>query len=129
MNHTKDQRGAAAVELALVLPILATLIFGAVECGRYFYAKNTLTHAAREGARVLALGGTAGDVAATVDGTDGDLATTIAFPNGETCVPPSDSATGTPAAVTTSVDFTISIPFITVSVPDPTSTAVMRCGG
>ena len=56
------QSGAAAVELALVLPILLVLVFGIVDFGRAYNAQISLTQAAREGARVRALGG---DAAAT----------------------------------------------------------------
>jgi Flp pilus assembly protein TadG len=50
-------RGAAAVEFALVLPLLLILIFGIVDFGRMLNAKITLTEAAREGARATALVG------------------------------------------------------------------------
>jgi Flp pilus assembly protein TadG len=51
------ERGAAAVEFALVLPILVMLIFGIIDFGRMLAAKITLTEAAREGARATALVG------------------------------------------------------------------------
>src|SRR5262245_20064217 len=54
--------GAAAVEFALVLPLLVILIFGIIDFGRMLNAKITLTEAAREGARATALvGESAGD--------------------------------------------------------------------
>lgn len=49
-------RGAAAVEAALVLPLLLMLVFGIVDIGRMVSARMTVTEAAREGARALALG-------------------------------------------------------------------------
>jgi Flp pilus assembly protein TadG len=49
-------RGAAAVEFALLLPLLTLLIFGIVDFGRALNAQITLTQAAREGARLAALG-------------------------------------------------------------------------
>src|SRR5215831_13065346 len=52
-----SDRGAAAVEFALVLPILVILIFGIIDFGRMLNAKITLTEAAREGARATALVG------------------------------------------------------------------------
>ena len=51
-------RGAAAVEFALVLPLLLILIFAIIDFGRMLNAKITLTEAAREGARAAALVGT-----------------------------------------------------------------------
>lgn len=46
-----DQKGQAMVELALLLPLLLSLVFGITEFGRALYMKNTLVNAAREGAR------------------------------------------------------------------------------
>ncbi|MEW6327514.1 MAG: TadE/TadG family type IV pilus assembly protein [Thermodesulfobacteriota bacterium] len=47
----RDQKGAAAVEFALVLPILILFIFGIIEFGMGMHAKEILTNASREGAR------------------------------------------------------------------------------
>ncbi len=44
-------RGAAAVELALILPVLLLLIGGIVDFGRAFFAQIIITNAASEGAR------------------------------------------------------------------------------
>lgn len=49
-------RGSSAVEFALVLPLLLLLLFGMIDFGRLLYTKVELSSAAREGARVLALG-------------------------------------------------------------------------
>lgn len=54
MNRSSE-RGAVAVELALLLPVLLLLILGVIEFGRAFNAQITLTHAAREGVRVMAI--------------------------------------------------------------------------
>ncbi len=51
-----NDRGAAAVEMALVLPMLLLLIFGIIDFGRMLNAQITLTEAAREGARASVLG-------------------------------------------------------------------------
>jgi Flp pilus assembly protein TadG len=53
---TPRDRGAAAVEFALLLPLLMLLVFGIVDFGRALNAQVTLTQAAREGARMAALG-------------------------------------------------------------------------
>ncbi len=50
-------RGAAAVELAVVLPLLLTLVFGIIEFGWVFMVRETLTNSSREGARVAVLQG------------------------------------------------------------------------
>ena len=57
----KKRRGAAAVEMAIVTPVLLTFLFGIIEFGWMFSIKNTLVNAAREGARFGALEGTTVD--------------------------------------------------------------------
>src|SRR4051812_29423306 len=49
-------RGAAVVEFALLLPLLLLVVLGIVDFGRMLNAQQTLTQAAREGARLVALG-------------------------------------------------------------------------
>lgn len=49
--------GAAVVELAVVLPLLLTLVFGIIEFGWVFMVRETLTNASREGCRVAVLQG------------------------------------------------------------------------
>jgi Flp pilus assembly protein TadG len=48
----RDSRGAAAVEFALILPVIVLLLFGIIEMGRAWNVRQTLTDAVREGARV-----------------------------------------------------------------------------
>lgn len=50
-----DDKGSALVEAALVLPILFLIVFGICEFGYAMYVNNTLTNAAREGARLAAV--------------------------------------------------------------------------
>ena len=47
----KNQRGGAAVEFALVLPLLAIILFGTIDFSLLFYNKQVLSNASREGAR------------------------------------------------------------------------------
>ena len=49
-------RGAAAVEMALVMPLLILMVMGIIDFGRIFNGEIQLSQAAREGARVAALG-------------------------------------------------------------------------
>lgn len=51
----KNEKGASAVEFALILPILIILVFGIVQFGIAYNNYIALTHAAREGARLAAV--------------------------------------------------------------------------
>src|SRR5437773_10844519 len=53
--YRAGERGAAAVEFALVLPLLLLILFGIIDFGRAYNAQVTLTQAAREGVRLAAL--------------------------------------------------------------------------
>ncbi len=53
----KHRWAAAAVEMAVVTPLLLTMLFGIIEYGWVFTVKQTMVTAAREGARVAALPG------------------------------------------------------------------------
>jgi len=53
----KHDRGQSLVEFALVIPILVALMVGIFQFSLALMAKNVMTSAAREGARVSAAGG------------------------------------------------------------------------
>ncbi len=55
MSKTTE-RGAVAVEFALLAPVLVMLLLGIMEFGRAYNAQVTLSSAAREGVRVMAIG-------------------------------------------------------------------------
>jgi Flp pilus assembly protein TadG len=46
-----SQKGASAVEFALILPLLMVITFGIIEFGVFLYDQQVLTNASREGAR------------------------------------------------------------------------------
>ena len=51
-KHSRDaQRGAVAVEFALVLPLFVALLMGTMDYGYYFFSDQIVINAAREGAR------------------------------------------------------------------------------
>lgn len=54
MKHGSE-RGAAAVEFAILLPLLLLLVLGTIEFGRFYNAQIILTNAARDGVRVMAI--------------------------------------------------------------------------
>jgi Flp pilus assembly protein TadG len=47
----QDNRGTAAVEMALVSPMLIALMFGSFELGNYFMSEHAVAKAVRDGAR------------------------------------------------------------------------------
>ncbi|HEV2531612.1 TadE/TadG family type IV pilus assembly protein [Phenylobacterium sp.] len=58
LSFRRDERGAAAVEFALMLPILVTLQLGSVELVRAFEAQRRIAHIAAAMADVIAQGRT-----------------------------------------------------------------------
>ena len=70
MSATRSirRRGASILEMAITLAILLNLSFGTIEFGYFFFLKNTLQGAAREGARAAILpSGSNQDVTNAVD--------------------------------------------------------------
>jgi Flp pilus assembly protein TadG len=137
MSRHDGDRGAAAVELALVLPVLLLLVMGIIDFGMAYNRQISLSGGAREGARWLALHATdqTGAVTRTIDaGPAAPLLTTadVALctgPDGGTCTSGAACASGLVAQVDATQPFDISIPFgpqLTVTLHGK---AVMRCGG
>jgi Flp pilus assembly protein TadG len=65
-----DERGAAAVEFGIILPLLMLILFGIIEFGMIMYSREVITNASREGART-------GIVQATVKPTTGEIQTVV----------------------------------------------------
>jgi Flp pilus assembly protein TadG len=71
LNHrNRNERGMAAVEFALVLPIAMLLVAAIIELGTAFYRQQILTGAVREAARIGAL-------AADPRATEGEIVSTL----------------------------------------------------
>ena len=49
-RRRRRRRGASAVELALILPLLITIVLGCIDFGRFAYSYISVTNAARVGA-------------------------------------------------------------------------------
>jgi Flp pilus assembly protein TadG len=55
MTRLRSERGAVAVEFALVLPLLLLILLAIMEFGRAYNVQLSLTNAARETARTMAI--------------------------------------------------------------------------
>ncbi|MBX7445209.1 MULTISPECIES: TadE/TadG family type IV pilus assembly protein [unclassified Arthrobacter] len=55
MKSSRKEKGAVAVEMAIVLPLLLLILLGIIEFGRAYNVQVSLTQAAREGARYAAI--------------------------------------------------------------------------
>ncbi len=67
------QRGQATVEAALLLPFIALVLLAVIQIGLVVRTRILVTHAAREGVRVAAVGGTDAEIARAA-AIAGDLA-------------------------------------------------------
>ena len=119
-----NERGAAAVEFALIASVLFLFVFGIIEFGRIFSELEVLTSAAREGARAAAVRGTDDDVdeavlaAATPYGVDGD-------PTADKLC--NDTTSGEPVTVAWDQHFEISVGLLPPLDKDLEIRGVFRC--
>jgi Flp pilus assembly protein TadG len=67
--------GAAAIEMAIVLPLLLLILFAIIDFGRLLNKQISLTEAARDGARVASFGGDPTNRVKTIAGNDVSVAT------------------------------------------------------
>ncbi|MBI5156782.1 MAG: pilus assembly protein [Acidimicrobiia bacterium] len=115
--------GAALVEFAMVLTLLTMILFGIIEFGRVYNAEVTLTHASREGVRVLAITGDAAAAAEATRHAAPSLDPTRLSVSATACLP------GFPTELTATYPFPIDIPFFGARNFMLDATAVMRCSG
>jgi Flp pilus assembly protein TadG len=97
----EDERGASAVEFALILPIFLLLIFGIVQYGTIFLVKNQMTQAASDAARSAV---TYSSVSSAITAAETALTTDIVH-DSDGLIPSSDSC-GTAAMTCTAVQET-----------------------
>jgi Flp pilus assembly protein TadG len=126
-----SERGAVAVEFAILAPVLVMLLLGIMEFGRAYNAQASLSAAAREGVRVMAISNdpvasrtAAKNTAASLQPALVD--TNIAFKNLD--IPTSSScAAGTQMSVT--ITYTLSTMTGIAGPFSMTGKGAMLCGG
>jgi Flp pilus assembly protein TadG len=116
----RDDRGAAAVEFALILPLLVMLIVGMIQFGFVFNAYITVTHAAREGARMAAVN------AFSVAAVKGEMVPLDTSKVSVTSTLMTDATYGSYYKVVVSYPYQLSIPFWKTQSLTLSSTAQMR---
>lgn len=123
-NHS--ERGAAAVEFALILPVFVLLIFGMLEFARAYNAQISISNAAREGARVMAIH----DDAATARSAAIDAAVSLnpALASGDIAVTPAACTPGGTVEVTIDYDLPLMTGLFGITLPI-SGVGVMLCGG
>jgi Flp pilus assembly protein TadG len=129
-ERLRGERGAAAVEFALVVPLLLLCVFAIISLSRAFQVQGTISAAAREAARTMAL---QNSVSAAQNAAIFAASTSsVTLASGQIAVTPS---TCTGASPTTDVTVTITYTFqptgsFAGGAGFPiTSKAVVRCGG
>ena len=131
-KRAQRDRGAAAVEFALVMPVLLVLILGIAEFGRAYNIQTTISGAAREGARVMALTNAPADAnAAAKEATIAAAAPAVKLSAGQINVSPGTcptTSTPTNATVVVTYPMTFITNFFGASIT-LTGKGVMRCNG
>ncbi|MEP7053636.1 MAG: TadE family protein [Actinomycetota bacterium] len=125
-RRIRDDAGASAVEMAILLPVLMAILFGVLEYGAYFFNRMTLSQSAREGVRLLALGSTSASAQTRATSAAAPL-TGVTFPTTTICPVGAALTANATLAVRRTVNFPFPLPGLTTSTVI-TETAVMRCG-
>lgn len=120
-----SERGAAAVEFAILLPLLLMLVLGTIEFGRAYNAQITLTNAARDGVRVMAINNDPTAAKTAAKNAAASVSSTI--PTSDITLSTSTCSTGN--QVTLTIKYTLST-ITGIAGPFPmTGKGVMLCGG
>lgn len=122
----RSERGTAAVEFALIVPVLILLVLGLVEYGRVYSVQISLSNAAREGARTMAIQNDAGK--ARTAARAAAPAVTPALTSANVSVIPAVCSAGSTVTVTVTYTVHLVTGFFGPTLP-LTGTGVMLCGG
>jgi Flp pilus assembly protein TadG len=129
-KRLREQRGASAVEFALIVPLLIVLVLGIAEFGHAFQVQGTLSAAAREGVRAMALQNDPALARSAVRNATSTL--NPAITDAQITITPASCPQTAPVSSYVRVTINYRMPFLTdffgagVSM---TGTGVMRCNG
>ncbi|BCT77114.1 hypothetical protein SCMU_29560 [Sinomonas cyclohexanicum] len=124
----RRERGAAAVEFALVVPLLLALVLGIVEFGHIYNAQIMISNAAREAARTMAVTGQPATAQTAANAVAPGLTLNV---GSLACVtdPTNSSLKQVTATVTSNVPLLAGSWLLPASTISLTGVGVMRCGG
>lgn len=123
----RNESGAAAVEFALALPLLLILVLGVVEFSRVYNVQISLSNAAREGARTMAV------LDDSVQAEDAAIAAAPSIINPglnheDVTVSPAACTAGSTVTVTIDYEVDLITGYFGLNLP-LTGKGVMQCGG
>ena len=133
-NRISREEGVAAVEFALILPVLALMLFGILEFGRVWSQYQVFQGAAREGARCAAVQATEFSdceiqpaIESAAEPYDPNGVATVKIGSGNAPAGCTDADQGKDVQVSWVQPLDINIPFWSNVTLTPTIKAVFRC--
>jgi Flp pilus assembly protein TadG len=128
MSKRLGEKGAAAVEFALILPVFVLLIVGMLEFSRAYNAQISISNAAREGARVMAIHDDAATAKAAAIAAGVSL--NPALSSGDIAITPASCDGAANGTVEVSIDYDLPLMtgFFGITLPI-SGVGVMLCGG
>ena len=118
MIEMKNENGSSSIEFALILPVLVLLLLGIFQFGLAYNNYLAITHAAREGARMAAVGQFDQAAVAAQAYPVSPVSVSVSYPNGD--------AHGETVEVIVRANITIDLPVFGVQNIPLTSRARMR---
>jgi Flp pilus assembly protein TadG len=129
-GRLSDEHGASAVEFAFIVPLLIVLVLGIAEFGHAFQVSGTLSAAAREGVRVMALQNDPAAARTAVRNAAPSLDPAVT--NAQITITPASCPTTGATNTTVRLTVTYPMPFLTHFFGSGATlhgTGVMRCNG